>query len=305
MELWALRYFLAVVENQGFTRAAESLHLTQPSVSHAVKGLERELGVRLFRRSGRGVLPTEAGIMLAEHAGRLLRHEHSIQAAIASIRGLAGGRVSATAPPSMTVSYLVPWVAELQRRHPGVKVDLAHCADSADATGRVRRGELDLAVVEHAAVDDRLVRHRCRAMSIVAAFPPGTRVPENQVRLGDLTDHPWVASLKGTRTRAVFDEAAAKHGLRVVATTETREALVPLVLAGVGATLLAEPFAELASARGAVVRPLRPKAEMRIDVIHRRETLTPAASAFVQVASEDGLHAEEAAGQEAGLSHLT
>src|SRR4028119_1489672 len=70
MTIQQLQYFLAAVEHGSFSAAAEELHLAQPSLSERVRRLEAELGVALFRRSGRGLVPTEAGRTLRDHAER-------------------------------------------------------------------------------------------------------------------------------------------------------------------------------------------------------------------------------------------
>ena len=73
MDARQLRFFLAVIDYEGFSKAAEQLYIAQPSLSQAIAGLERELGVALFHRVGRGVKPTDAGLNLIGPARQVLR----------------------------------------------------------------------------------------------------------------------------------------------------------------------------------------------------------------------------------------
>ena len=93
MNIRQLSYFLAVVDAEGFGKAAERLFIAQPSLSQAIAGLERELGVVLFHRVGRGVVLSDAGRQLVEPARQVIRDLATAQATIDAIKGVASGRV--------------------------------------------------------------------------------------------------------------------------------------------------------------------------------------------------------------------
>ena len=93
MDVRQLTYFLAVVETMNFGRAAERLYIAQPSLSQAIGTLERELGVPLFHRVGRGIVLSDAGAQLIEPARQVVRDLEAAQAAARSARGLTRGRV--------------------------------------------------------------------------------------------------------------------------------------------------------------------------------------------------------------------
>ncbi len=120
--LAALRAFEAAARHLSFTRAAEELHVTQAAVSHQIRQLEEDLGVRLFRRLSRALRLTEAGQLLAPFLqdGFALLH-----AGVDRVRSAAQGSVlTVTAPPSFAASWLVPRLVQFQRRHPGIEVRL-------------------------------------------------------------------------------------------------------------------------------------------------------------------------------------
>ena len=94
MNIQQLQYVLAAYELGSFTAAAEALHLAQPSVSEQVRRLEDELGVQLFRRVGRGLVPTEAGRTLRPHAEAVLGAVDAARESVVAVRELRGGTLS-------------------------------------------------------------------------------------------------------------------------------------------------------------------------------------------------------------------
>ncbi|WP_445529390.1 transcriptional regulator CynR [Streptomyces cyslabdanicus] len=124
LELRHLRYLLAVAEHGSFTRAAEDLRISQPTLSQQVRQLERTVGVPLLDRSGRSVRLTDAGETYARHARRALRDLEAGRRAVQDVQDLTRGHLRLAATPTFT-SYLVgPLVAELHARHPGITLDV-------------------------------------------------------------------------------------------------------------------------------------------------------------------------------------
>ncbi|WP_187640403.1 LysR family transcriptional regulator [Bosea sp. F3-2] len=101
MELWQLRYFVAVSEGQSIAQASTRLHVASPAISRVVKGLEDELGVRLFNRDGRGMQLTDSGRLLLDHATNLLRDAELARREVASSGAQLSGDVTIGATPSL------------------------------------------------------------------------------------------------------------------------------------------------------------------------------------------------------------
>lgn len=123
-ELRHLRYLLAVAEHGSFTRAAEELRVSQPTLSQQVRQLERSVGAPLLDRSGRTVRLTDAGSAYAVHARRALRDLAAAERAVADVHDLSRGHLRVAATPTFTAYLVAPLVAELHRRHPGITVDV-------------------------------------------------------------------------------------------------------------------------------------------------------------------------------------
>src|SRR6185369_4288711 len=122
MDLRRLEYFLAVVEHGRVTSAAAALHVAQPSLSQAIRALERDLGVELFRRDGRGLTPTEAGRALIEPARQVLTDLSQARGAVENVVDLSAGWLEVAARDLLCVDPLVEVLAAFHRRHAGVPV---------------------------------------------------------------------------------------------------------------------------------------------------------------------------------------
>lgn len=251
MDLRQLAYVVAVVDEGGFTRAAEAVHVTQPALSQAVKALEAELGVELFHRTGRAVVLTPAGEALLGPARRALRDAETARAAVAEVAGLTAGHLDVVCLPTLAVDPAAGLVGRFRSAHPGVTVRLVEPDEPDAVPDRVRSGasELGLAALPFAGED--LVTHELERQDFVAVLPPPTSADERgrptsgrPIALATLARSPIVTTSVGTSTRRQLDEALASAGVeaRIVVETDHREALVALVLAGAGASLLPAPW---------------------------------------------------------------
>ncbi|MFF0744857.1 transcriptional regulator CynR [Streptomyces sp. NPDC004111] len=124
LELRHLRYLLAVAEQGNFTRAAEELHISQPTLSQQIKQLERTLGVQLLDRTGRTVRLTDAGAVYTDHARRALRDLAAAERAVHDVQDLSRGHLRLGVTPTFTTYLVGPLTAELHARHPGVGLTL-------------------------------------------------------------------------------------------------------------------------------------------------------------------------------------
>ena len=145
MELRRLEYFLAVAEAGHFTRAAESMHVSQPALSQQIKKLEAELGAPLFDRLGQGVELTEAGELLLPRARRVLSELEDAETAVEELRGLQRGTVR-VGTVQTTGEYLIPGaVSRFHEAHPNVNVSVEERSAPGIERG-LQDGALDLGV---------------------------------------------------------------------------------------------------------------------------------------------------------------
>ncbi|MFF4407592.1 transcriptional regulator CynR [Streptoverticillium reticulum] len=145
LELRHLRYLLAVAEHGNFTRAAEDLHISQPTLSQQIKQLERTLGVQLLDRTGRTVRLTDAGEAYVHHARRALRDLAAAERAVHDVQDLSRGHLRLAVTPTFTAYLVGPLTAALHTRHPGITLTVKEMTQDRIETGLLA-DELDLGI---------------------------------------------------------------------------------------------------------------------------------------------------------------
>jgi len=148
MQLRHIRYLLAVAEHGNFTRAAEALHVSQPTLSQQIIQLEETLGVALLDRSGRTVKVTDAGRVYIEHARKALRELASGRQAILDVQDLARGELRLATTPTFTAYLVGPLLAAFHARYPGITVRLKEMSLDTIAAA-VAADEVDLGIAFH------------------------------------------------------------------------------------------------------------------------------------------------------------
>lgn len=284
MDARQLRHFLAVVEQGSVTKAAATLRIAQPSLSQSLRGLERELGVELFHRTARSVVLSAAGATLAGPARQVLRDLEAAATAVQQVRELRSGRLDIATLATLAVDPIAELVGTFRTRHPGIAIHLAAPEDALGVGELVRTGQCQLGFAHVVMPDPDLVTIPLATQRVLVALPPGSKPGAGRaLGLRQLARLSWVASPPGTSTRIMLDEGLATLGLAAAIAVQTphREAIVPLVLAGAGATLLPDALAREAGRRGAVICQTRPALARRIAVVHRAAALSPAAAAFL------------------------
>ncbi len=287
MELRQVEYVVGVVEHGGFTRAAVALHVTQPALSEGIGRLEAELGVELFHRVGRRAVISAAGEAFLEPARQLLRDRSVLTTSVAAVVGLEAGRLDLVALPTLAVVPLSPLVGAFRRAHPGVVVHIEQPEEAAAVTTQVRSGHSEIGLAELPIDEPGLVSEQLLVQELMVVLPPSSPlVRRRRLTMTDLAAVPLVMTPPGTPMRrlidAAFDDAGAAASLAVE--TEHREAIVALVLAGAGASILPAPLADSARASGAVTVALSPPLRRGVGLIWRRGPVSPAAQAFITIA---------------------
>lgn len=146
LSLHQLTCFLAAYEHGSLTRAAEELGYAQPSVSEQIRALEKSLGVQLFRRVGRGVVPTTVADTLRPHAERTIRAAEETREAAQSVRRLETGTIRFGMFGVARLYAGAGLVADVLARHPGVRVELVG-QNSSEVQDELRRGRLEAAMI--------------------------------------------------------------------------------------------------------------------------------------------------------------
>ena len=146
MEIRDLRYFLAVAREENMTRAAELLHVTQPTLSRAMRALEEELGQKLFVRHSFSISLTQEGVLLRDRAEDLVSMADKIEREFLSLDDITGGEVYLGLAESYQIRYLARALRELKRACPGLHYHITS-GDTEQVTEKLDKGLLDFAVL--------------------------------------------------------------------------------------------------------------------------------------------------------------
>ena len=292
MDLRQLEFVVAVADEGGFTAGAATAHVAQPSLSARVRDLERELGVELFHRLGRGARVSAAGEVVVDHARTVLADVAALRSAAADVAGLLAGTLDLAALPTLAVDPLATLIGRFLLAHPAVTVRVAEADDasgSGGVAGLVRSGRAEIGVVELPIAAPDLDAVGLADQELLAISGPGTPIgaTAGPVDLRRLEGAPLVLTPPGTSSRRLVEAAFAAWGLVASAAVEVaqREAIVPLILAGAGIGFVPSAQAEAARAQGAAVARLDPPLIRGIGLLQRRGRPSPAARAFLSMAT--------------------
>lgn len=241
MEVRQLEYFIAVAEEQNFTRAAARAHVAQPAVSAQIQRLERELGQPLLDRSHRSVTLTEAGRAALPHARAALAALADVRTAVDEVAQLVHGVVAIGTVTSHDVD-MPGLLAEFHAAHPGVEITLT--TDNSDAlVDRLRTGSLNLAIISigpterPAELEFDVITDEAIDAAVCHADPLARR---SRIDLEALAQRPLISLPVGTGIRAELDRAFAAAGLtpRVAFEASTPAALADLAERGLGVAIV-------------------------------------------------------------------
>jgi len=190
MELRQLEYFMAVATHQNFSRAAEHVHVSQPSLSIQIGGLEKELGTRLFDRLGRKVVLTQAGELFQVHAERALREVEQAEQVVHELLGAKRGRLIVGTLSTVNSYLIAPLVSRFKLRFPDIHLQV-HAQPSSEIVNGLLANRLDIGIcllpLTHAHVTTiPLFEER---LALIA--PASMNIGKRRARMQDLAQLPF------------------------------------------------------------------------------------------------------------------
>jgi DNA-binding transcriptional LysR family regulator len=243
MNLDQLRGFVEIAQVGNFTRAAEQLHLAQPSLSRQIAALEHDLGAELFTRSRGANQLTPAGEALLPLARRMLADAQSVRRELGELAGLQRGRVRLGATPTLSISLVAEALGAFHAEHPGIELHLSE-QGSRRLLDELGAGELDLALIttSSAASTDRLTVTPLLVEELVvissASVPPVT--DGEIVSLAGVAGLPQIVFSSTYDLRGATDAAFAAAGLtpEVVLEGAEMDAVLRFVERGLGVAIV-------------------------------------------------------------------
>lgn len=237
VEIRHLHYFMAVCEELHFTKAAEKLGISQPTLSQQIRVLEDELGMPLFDRIGKKIVVTEAGSLLFSYATEMLTTLQNVKDAINDLQELQRGQISVGIMPSDLDYRITQLVIDFHQKFPKVKLKILA---SIDIMRQVLENEVDIGIGTNVEPDDRLViiplRREEYVLTVSQEHPLAN---QTAITIAELKGLPMVMYPEGFFGREIVEEAVKKHGFQLHSILETSSvtSIMNLVRANIGATV--------------------------------------------------------------------
>lgn len=290
MEIRVLQYFMAVAKHENITKAAEELHLTQPTLSRQLTDLEEELGVQLLVRGKRKTQLTEAGLMFKTRAQEILSLTEKTKEQFAKLDELVAGDIYIGAGETEAMACLAKVLAPLRRSYPHIRFHLVSGNEDL-IYDYLQKGLLDFGLVCRADAPRTYVFRRIpyddvwglmmRADNPLAAKEVLTRA--------DLVEEPLILSEQAMKRHELdhyFGSAAEK--IEVAGTYNLLYNTIFFIEAGIGSALCFKGMADaVGTSRGLVFRPLEPELRSANYVVWRRDQVFSRAGRLVVAALDE------------------
>ncbi len=272
-----LQVFHTVARLLSFTKAAESLHMTQPAVTFQVRQLEEYFNTRLFDRTHNRISLTDAGKRVFEYADEIFDLYAKMENAVRDMTGEISGILIIGASTTIAEYMLPALLGDFKRKYPDINVHLK-VSNSDGIVSMVENNDIDLGVVESAVMNKNLVVENCRHDRLVAIVPPQhSLASEQKVQLKDLMSHAYIAREEGSGTREVIHEYLTNAGMKpadihVAMELGSPEAIKGAVEAGMGVSIVSEVTIHKEIQLGTLVAlELDPPMERPFSFVHQKQ----------------------------------
>lgn len=295
MDLKQLEIFAKIVDLKSFSRAAEAVYLTQPTVSGHIQSLEEELGVKLLDRLGREVSPTKAGKVLYDYAKRIVALRDEARQALDQLMGRMKGEI-VVGGSTIPGEYLLPAIiGRFRDKYPEVTVVLK-IGDTAEIINKVLEGECEAGIVGSRVDDNRLEYSEFVKDELVLIASSGYPLQKKgSVTAEELIPMPFVMRERGSGSRMTIEKRLLEmgvdpSGINVVAEMGSTEAVKQAVKAGLGVSIVSSvAVTEELRHKTLKVIPFKGKRFLRSFYIvsHRARTVSPIGQVFLDFLKRD------------------
>lgn len=242
LEIRHLHYFMAVCEEMHFTKAAEKIGVSQPTLSQQIRALEDELNMPLFDRIGKKIELTEAGTLLLSYGTEILNTLQNVKDAIADLRDIQSGTIRVGIMPSDLDYRITQLVINFHNKFPKVKLKILA---SIEILQQVLESEVDIGIGTNVTSDDRLISIPLhREEYVLTVSKNHSLANRTSIYLEELKGLPMVMYPEGFIGRDVVEDTVKKHGFQLNSILETSSvtSIINLVKANIGATVQPYPL---------------------------------------------------------------
>ncbi|MCU7960862.1 MAG: LysR family transcriptional regulator [gamma proteobacterium symbiont of Bathyaustriella thionipta] len=272
-----LQVFHTVARLLSFTKAAESLHMTQPAVTFQVRQLEEYFNTRLFDRTHNRISLTDAGHIVFKYADQIFELYAEMENSVREMTGEISGSLTIGASTTIAEYMLPALLGDFKAKFPDVQVHLK-VSNTDGIVSMIENNIIDLGVVEAPVSNKNLVVEKCRDDELVAIVPANHKLVESrQVALKDLMEYPFICREEGSGTRDVVSDYLAhmgecKDGLNIGMELGSPEAVKGAVEAGMGLSIVSRATIQKEIKLGTLVEiKLNPPLLRPFSFVHQKQ----------------------------------
>lgn len=272
-----LQVFHSVARFLSFTKAAESLYMTQPAVTFQIRQLEEHFNTRLFDRTHNRITLTDAGKRVFEYADKIAQIYVEMESAVREITGDVNGVLIIGASTTIAEYMLPGLLGDFKQKYPDVNIRL-RVSNTDGIVSMVENNMIDLGVVEAPVANKNLVVELCRLDRLVCVVPPNHPLAkETKVSIKRMLEFPYICREEGSGTREVILEYLNEVGmsttdLHVIMELGSPEAIKGAVEAGIGITILSRATLNKELRLGTLVAvDLDPTLERPFSFVHQKQ----------------------------------
>jgi DNA-binding transcriptional LysR family regulator len=272
-----LQVFHTVARLLSFTKAADTLHMTQPAVTFQVRQLEEHFNTRLFDRTHNRINLTDAGSIVFRYADRIFELYHEMENSVREMTGEISGAITIGASTTIAEYMLPSLLGDFKIKYPDVNIHLK-VSNSDGIVAMVENNVIDLGVVEAPVGNKNLVVERCRADRLVAIVPPfHPEARKERLTLLDLVKYPFICREEGSGTREVIAEylrriRSGEEDLNMSMELGSPEAVKGAVEAGMGISVVSRATIQKELKLGTLVAiDLEPILERPFSFVHQKQ----------------------------------
>jgi len=272
-----LQVFHTVARLLSFTKAAETLHMTQPAVTFQVRQLEEYFNTRLFDRTHNRISLTEAGERVYQYADRIFELYSEMENAVREMTGEISGSLTIGASTTIAEYMLPALLGDFRNQYPDVSIHLK-VSNTDGIVSMVENNTIDLGVVEAPVSNKNLVVDKCRDDRLVAIVPPNHDLAaRDSISMEELLEHPFICREEGSGTREVISEYICKtdecrQTMQIAMELGSPEAVKGAVEAGMGISVVSNATIQKELRLGTLVAlQIQPPLERPFSFVHQKQ----------------------------------
>lgn len=293
MEIRVLRYFLAITREESITGAANSLHITQPTLSRQIKDLEEELGQKLFVRGSHRITLTAEGMLLRKRAEEIIAMVDKTQQEFFSMKGNLSGDIYIGGGETEAMNYIASVCHEIQIDYPDIRYHL-YSGNAEDVTERLDKGLLDFGLLIQPTDITKYNYLNIPAKDRwgVLMLKTCPLAKKEEIKVTDLVDLPLIFSRQVLQNRMETNDLAKWFGkdwkdLNIVTTFNLVYNATIMAKQGIGYVITLDNLADTSDDSPLCFRPLSPKIESGLDIVWKKyQVFSPAAKLFLNKLKE-------------------